>query len=98
MSTSETVAGFELRILAEIDSIQDPATTRTIYELMEYARKKEKEAENRGLRPRPDGGESIDYYRDTLNFGLIPSPTLRAAIQELLDFVAELENWLANEN
>ncbi len=93
---ANTVSDFEQLILDEIDVIQDASTIRTIYDLIEHAKKEEKKAENRELRPRPDGTENAAYYRSAINFGNIPSTTLVDNINDLLNYLETLENLLNN--
>ena len=96
MPSTNSVANYEALILSEISTVQDAVTVRTIYDLIHYAKKKEKEAENRELRPRPDGSENAAYYSSAIDFTLISSQTLQDAITGLLAYVTELENLLSN--
>ncbi len=98
MSATNSVHDYEQIILAEISAIQDQATLHNIYDLLEHAKKEEKKAENRDLRPRPDGSENAAYYRSVIDFNLIPSTTLKDAINNLLDYLTSLENLLADAN
>lgn len=93
---ANSVSEFEQLILDEIDVIQDASTTRTIYDLIEHAKKEEKKAENRELRPRPDGTENAAYYRNAIIFANIPSTSLVDNINDLLDYLEEIENLLNN--
>lgn len=96
MSTTNSVYDYEQLILAEIAVIQDQATVHTIYDLIDHAKKEEKKAENRDLRPRPDGTENAAYYRSAIDVNLIPSSSLQTAINDLLDYLENLENLLEN--
>lgn len=96
MSSNISMSGFEMKIQSEIEIIQDQATSRTIYELIQHGKKKEKEAENRKLRPRPDGTENAAFYRNAIDFTLIPSVSLIEAIEGLLSYLEEIEQILAD--
>ncbi len=98
MSTTNSVHDYEQIILAEINLIQDQATVHNVYDLLEHAKKEEKKAENRDLRPRPDGTENAAYYPSIIDFNLVPSTTLQDAINDLLDYLTSLENLLADAN
>lgn len=102
MSTFTTVAEYETAILAEIDSIEDGATRRIIQDLISYAKnteekvaeESESEAENRPQRPRPDGSENAAYFRNIINEDNLPSESLKALVEDLLQLAENLENQL----
>ena len=93
---ANSVSKFEELILDELEVVQDPATIRTIYDLIAHADKEEKKADPPELRPRPEGELSAAYFRDVLNFDLIPSEGLRQLINNLLDCLEALENLTEN--
>ncbi len=93
MSTFNTVAQYKTAILAEISSIEDDTTRRIIQDLIIYA--ENTEAENRELRPRPDGTENAAFYRVNINLNNILSESLRNLIEELLTLVERLEIEIA---
>lgn len=96
-----TVLEYETAILAEIHLIGNAAERRTIQDLLTYAKDKEKEkeeAENRELRPRPDGTESAAYYRSQVDILALPTQSLQNLITGLLDLVESFEQQLESMN
>ncbi|MEL6657696.1 MAG: hypothetical protein AAFY48_22000 [Bacteroidota bacterium] len=95
---ANSVSEFEQLILDELELIQDAGTIRTIQDLIEHAAKEEKKANPPEMRMRPDEEAEVNaaYFRNALNFDLIPSESLQQNINNLLDYLAVLENSMQN--
>ncbi|MEM9919226.1 MAG: hypothetical protein AAF990_14080 [Bacteroidota bacterium] len=94
MTTYATVLEYENAISPELNAVQDAELRRTIMDLLQYSKDKEKEkqeADNRELRPRPDGAENAAYYRANIDMDSLPTTTLKDLIEGLLAFVESLE-------
>lgn len=107
MTNYKTVTDFKTIIDSKINTITDTETRQKVSDLLDYAVRTENQAseevrteaavaaaKNRPQRPRPDGNENAQFYREQIDFSCIEDATLLQAIQELLDYLEELEHRL----